>query len=422
MKDAHLSLETLARWLAGDLSHEDLMREVVAHLMARCPTCQRRYDEVQRLQRELEHWDERVAVFEGQEAPELYERLASLPFDEQVALVRDDESLHTWGLCQLLLKRSAEAAFDDPARAVNLAELAVLVARDLDEAYDPHWVLDLRAKACAYLGNARRVLCELRSAESAFREADALLGKSMTGNLEIEAEVASLKSSLRKDQRRFAEAVALLDRAIALYGELEDSPRVGRALIGKAKVLEESGDLEGAIELLPGALDRVDSEKDSRLAVYGRYNLIVCLILAGRYGEAVQLLPAVRELFGRIARPLDLVRLRWAEANVAAGLGDPGRAELAFRAVQREFLDHAMSFDAALVSLDLAALYAQQGRTQELKELAVEVRSIFASHDVQREAMAALILFQQAAQEERLTVRLARHLAASLERARPRRA
>ncbi len=29
MEDAHLSLETLARWLAGELEHEEVLREMV---------------------------------------------------------------------------------------------------------------------------------------------------------------------------------------------------------------------------------------------------------------------------------------------------------------------------------------------------------------------------------------------------------
>jgi len=46
----------------------------------------------------------------------------------------------------------------------------------------------------------------------------------------------------------------------------------------------------------------------------------------------------------------------------------------------------------------------------------------FESREVHREAMAALIMFQNACEEERLTVELARHLAAFLQRERKARA
>ena len=146
MRDRHLSIETLARLLAGDLDHESLTGEVVPHLLAHCPSCRARHREILELQREVGHWDERVAVFEGRQAPELFALLEPLAFDEQLGRVLDDESFQTWGFCQLLLKRSLEQAHAEPARAVQLAELAVRVAERLGDAYDPNWVRDLRTR------------------------------------------------------------------------------------------------------------------------------------------------------------------------------------------------------------------------------------------------------------------------------------
>ncbi len=96
--------------------------------------------------------------------------------------MEEDEDLHAWGLCQLLLTKSREAVFSDPAQAVDLANLALRVVRHLGEAYDVEWVLDLRARCFAYLGNARRVLGELRSADDAFTKAEACLARSGSGN------------------------------------------------------------------------------------------------------------------------------------------------------------------------------------------------------------------------------------------------
>ncbi len=158
MKDAHLSLEMMAKWLAGDLESDDLYTKVIPHLLASCPACSERYEEIQRLKREVGHWDERVAVFEGQEAPSLVAELLRHPFDEQLGMVADDPGFQSWAVCQHLLKKSLEAAFEDPASAVNLAELALHAAQHLETAYDPHWISDLHARAFAYLGNGRRIL------------------------------------------------------------------------------------------------------------------------------------------------------------------------------------------------------------------------------------------------------------------------
>jgi len=418
LKDAHLSLEVMAKWLAGDLEPEILQTQVVPHLLAGCSVCRERYDEIQRLKEDLGHWDERVAVFEGQEAPALVAELTSLPFDEQLGRIRADSRFQSWAVCQILLRKSLEAAFEEPAQAVNLAELGVLIAQRLGPAYDPSWVLDLEARAEACLGNARRVLGELRSAETAFRRAEACLAESTTGNPQARAEVLDLKASLRLAQKRLDEAFRLLEEASSLSRETGDEHALGTALLKKAKILEETGDLESAVELLRTAVAKIDPARSERLSVYALHNLVWTLTTAGHHDEALAMLPDVQVRFQSIARPIDFIRLRWAAGRIAAGLGRRDEAEMIFLGVRQEFLRHGMGYDAALVSLDLAILHAQDRRTAELKQLAAEIGPVFESREVHREALAALVLFREACQEERLTPQLASEIAKTLQRER----
>ncbi|HYU34267.1 MAG TPA: tetratricopeptide repeat protein [Thermoanaerobaculia bacterium] len=414
MEHSHLSIETLAKWLAGRLEHDDVLREVVPHLLASCPVCRQRSEDIRRLQEEVGHWDEEVAVLEGPEAVDLLARLEAQPFEEQVRLAGEDESFQTWGLCQLLLRKSLEAVFDAPAKALDRADLAVRISHHLGRAYHPEWVLDLRARSLAYLGNARRVLGELRSSESAFRRAEACLGRSQTGNPKIEAEILDLKSSLRLDQLRFPEAQDLSDRALQLYRKVNDSHGIGISLIKRAKTFREMQKIEQAIQLLEEGTTEIDRFKEPRLFAYLRFNLLGCLALASRNQEALDMLPEVRALLRAHALPVDLVRLRWAEGSIAFGLGQIEEAEVAFREVQRAFLDRGMDYNAALVSLDLAVLLSQEGRTAELKRLAIELMAAFEAREIYREAAAALLLFQRACEEEQMTAELARQIAGML--------
>ncbi|HVT59801.1 MAG TPA: hypothetical protein VHR45_15545 [Thermoanaerobaculia bacterium] len=418
MEENHLSLEILAKLLSGRLEHEELLDKVVPHLLARCPGCRENHRQLMQMKDEVGHWDEEVALHEGREAPQLLELLGGHPYEEQLRLAEEDEDLHAWGLCQLLLRKSRATIFDDPSLGVDYATLAVQISGHLGAVYDHHWVLDLRARAFAYLGNARRVLGELRSAEDAFFKAARLQRQSLTGNTLVEAELLDLKSSLRRGQRRLPEALDLIDRALTLYRENRCRRGVGAASLTKGKILEESGEQERAIEVLREGLPEIDDAGDPRLPAYARCNLLHCLIRAERYAEAEQLLPEVRARFAELARPLDQVRLRWVEGNLDAGLGRAELAEAAFHEVQGEFVERRMGYDAALVSLDLAALYAQAGRTEDLKRLAGGLMPIFESREVHREALVALLMFQHACEEERLTAQLARHLAAFLRRER----
>jgi ATP/maltotriose-dependent transcriptional regulator MalT len=138
--------------------------------------------------------------------------------------------------------------------------------------------------------------------------------------------------------------------------------------------------------------------------------------LADRFEEAQALVPEVEDRFHETARPLEIVRLRWTAGNIAFGLGRLDEAEAAYREVQQDFLKHGVLYSVALVSLDLALLLSGQGRTAELKLLAAELMEIFSAQEVHREATAALVLFQRACEEERVTAELIARLATLLRR------
>lgn len=101
-----------------------------------------------------------------------------------------------------------------------------------------------------------------------------------------------------------------------------------------------------------------------------------------------------------------------------AGLGRRGEAVAAFRQVQEEFTSRSIPFDAALVSLELAVLWLDDGRTKEVKKLALKMLWIFNSQEVHQEALAALTLFHEAALKEAATSALTRRVLRFLERAR----
>ncbi len=68
-------------------------------------------------------------------------------------------------------------------------------------------------------------------------------------------------------------------------------------------------------------------------------------------------------------------------------------------AVRDGFLAEDVPFDTALVSLEIAALYAEQGRSGELKTMAQEMLPVFSALHVP-EALAALSFLLQAIQSE----------------------
>ncbi|HTQ80816.1 MAG TPA: tetratricopeptide repeat protein, partial [Thermoanaerobaculia bacterium] len=332
-------------------------------------------------------------------------------------LIRSEPRFQALKLCELLEDRSRAAWFHDPARAVELARLAVAIAIRLHpDHYGARIVEDARAQAWAYLGNAYRIASDLRRAEEALRTARAHHRRGDEDAF-TEAQILSFTASLRNSQGRYEEAAALLDRAIAIYRAGKDRHQEGRSLILKGMSFGYDGRFKEAVRLIQRGLSRIDSVEEPWLLVSARHNLIVYLHRNGQNQEALEALERTRRLYLELGRPMHLVRLRWVEGKIAFELGRHDEAEAALQEARDAFIDRGIGFDAALVSLDLATLYAQQGRSAEVKRLAAEIVPIFESREVHKEALAALLLFREAAEAERVTLGLLDQIAAYLQRA-----
>ncbi|HXO19760.1 MAG TPA: helix-turn-helix domain-containing protein [Thermoanaerobaculia bacterium] len=330
-------------------------------------------------------------------------------------LLQQLPALPTWALCELCCEESERAAADDAKQALALAELALFVAGLL--AGEESWRSRLQGYAGAFVGNARRVGSDLKGAERAFLHCAKLWRPANPGDPDDldDSRVLDLEASLRRAQRQLPRALALLDRALAIC---RGGAAVGRILVNKAKTLEELGEYEAALLALGKAEPFIDKKQEPLLYFALRSNVIVNLCHLGRCTEAEPLLGEVRDLSGKMANRLGAVRLRWLEGRIAAGLGRVQEAIQAFLQVRGEFASHRMAYDAALVSLELAEVYAAEHRTGDVKTLARQMAPIFQAQDVHREALAAIALFRRAAEEERVTVELARRLFDYLRRAR----
>jgi tetratricopeptide (TPR) repeat protein len=266
------------------------------------------------------------------------------------------------------------------------------------------------------VGNARRVKGDLPSADAAFGRAQRLwsAGRNEDSGLLDEVRLLDLEASLRRAQTRFPEALKLLDRALAIDG----GRLKGRLLLNKATVLEALGNIEEAISILYQAAPLIYSEGEPRLVYALQFNLAVNLCFLGQYEKAEASLPQLRIHAAKLITSLDGERLRWLEGRIAAGQGDRKQAITIFSQVQAEFLRCGLVQDGALVSLELAVLYLEAGRTSEVRILARRMAPIFKAQGVHREVLAALKLFRDAAESESVTLELTQRLIDYLHRAR----
>lgn len=437
----HLGKGEIEDFLVGRLEASN-RRRVILHLLVGCSHCQRRMKALATPLLGEEPWTAAEPVAEERydeamahagtvarsflkrwrkETAKLNRALALLEqfptgLDERFP-ARQARALHGWPLCEALLRKSYEARFSDPKRMLDLAEDAAGVAKHIrQEKYPwPGFVSDLCARAFADLGNAYRLNDRFSDANAAFARAREYLEKG-TGDAFLHAHVLDLEASLRSAQRKLGDAIDLLDQVHSLYLEVGDPHLAGRALISKGINTHYQGHPREAVCLLQKGLELLEPSRDPQLQESASLSVIYALADCGEYRQASRRLleSGLREAFA--AEPLNLLKLRWVEGKIHCGLGRSGRAERAFEEAREEFLRRGQIYEAALVGLELAALWLRQGRAAQVQELAEEMHAVFEDLGVQLEAARALQFVHEACRVQAVTVSMIERVRTFLER------
>jgi hypothetical protein len=177
-------------------------------------------------------------------------------------------------------------------------------------------------------------------------------------------------------------------------------------------------DLVRQVVFVRAGLELIEPERDPRVALAGWHNLCWALHQSGQHRQALVALTRARPAYLSLGGRGNLLRFQWLEGTIAAALRRDDQAEGCLRQAREGFIQLGVDYDAAAVSIDLAALLCRQGRTSEVQSLAVEMIAVFESRQSRMAALASFILLRQAAERDRLTEGLIRRVGVSLDRAR----
>ncbi|MEP7011734.1 MAG: helix-turn-helix transcriptional regulator [Acidobacteriota bacterium] len=318
-------------------------------------------------------------------------------------VIEESPRFATWALVEKLAHESDRATIRDVEEALALADLDVWTAERLHPPAD--YQAASREYAQVYLGNARRVKGWLDQADAAFFRAKevAAVGEIVPSPFS-RARMLDREASLRRDQRRFDEALALQDQAFKIAQPSE----LGSLWLNRSVLLHASNDPVGAIESLQNACATFDEKSDPRDRLVAQFNLAASLIDLGRGDEVEALLPQVRAVAESQRATVDLLRVNWLEGKCAAVVGKIEDAAGKLELVWRDFADLEIDYDAALAALDLAVVYLSAGQLAETKALALRTAVVFRRLKIEQKELAAVRLFWEAAGRERATVELAR--------------
>jgi tetratricopeptide (TPR) repeat protein len=194
-----------------------------------------------------------------------------------------------------------------------------------------------------------------------------------------------------------------------------DRHGAGRALVKRALAFRREGRPQEAINLVGSALELIDPRVDPGLALSAVHNLLWFQASCGRFEVARAGLAAAGELYRVHGGALYDLRVLWLEGWIAAGLGESARAEELLRKARQEFLARDLHYTAAMVALDLGVLLLEGGRTAEARALIEETVTTFRVLNIPREVASSLLLLGEAARQDRLTVKILKSVAASLQ-------
>ena len=322
-------------------------------------------------------WEAPGEPLSRQELERLTVRLLALPPERRHLVVCNVEGYRRFSLCLQLFELGYALRHGDAAGMRVYCQAAVDVGVALPERgrYRPA-AEDLRAEAWAHLANAYKVLGDHRAAGQAWVKAKHHRTVGTRDPL-LSARLAFLESSFRREHHQNQRAAHLAQQAGTLFRSGGDLHSQALALALEALAHRRTGHLEGAIRCLRRAQDGFDPGQDPSLYLGLQSTLGHFLGESGLIQQGLYLLSNLPSAEIDPSRRSLLIRRRWHVGLLAALAGDHGFAALTLDAVRREFLRRDALGDAALSTLELAAVCLRQGRAAEVHPLVEELFPLY---------------------------------------------
>ena len=348
------------------------------------------------------------AVKERARARELWRRFEEAPdAAAESDLVLGDPDFRSWAFCERLCHASVEAAeVDDAVRAGELTDLALKLAAKVPG--DEILLCRVREHIWMHVCNARRAAGDLDGAGKALVRAQEYFGGSVMGVLPnpIGRNWHTLiEAALLRDRGRVSEALEKVAHSLSGHSDVDASVAT---FLEEGRLYRWLGRSAKALDPFSYADRHTSRVSNPRLLLRLEVERGLALCDLGRHGEVKEIPARLREVAART--PMDQGRLLCLQGRTAAGLGQPEKAEEALRTVLADLHDRVV-VDAALLCLELAALYARLGRKTELEALAGTLQRLAESPVLKRGTAAALRLFCRLVEQDKMTAERAAQFA-----------
>ena len=237
-----------------------------------------------------------------------------------------------------------------------------------------------RAHNLLDMGNRREAARELRGAR-ALLSPDLGYGRAL---------YCRALGRLRADEKRWEEAVALLERTAALFDDHGDPTEVGQALIEQGWALIEAGDADEAVTVL--AIGLRHAGMVPQFAVTGRLALAVAMAELREPSSAGKFLAEADSILLQVDDPILRLRLRWLAALASRRCGRRSAALRQLTTVLAAFLALGYDYEASRVLLEILTLCQESRwpRTLARRDLQRAIDKLSASPHLHRRLRAVI--------------------------------
>ncbi|MCP4546780.1 MAG: helix-turn-helix transcriptional regulator [bacterium] len=346
----------------------------------------------------------------------LWRKLQNRPFEDQKNIVRFQFGFRTSALFHLLLEKSREERGACGAkRSVEYAELALYSLEGSADALGSD-LTNLRTRGLAWLGNARRLNFDFHAAEVAFNDAEAVWRiPRATKDSGALADLLALKAMLRYFQRCFEEALDLNNRALVLLRKQIEPELLAQALIARSAMKGSAGQPQDGFNDLEEALQILEGRDLPELQLVGLTNLAFLHAFSGSIEKSEELVIRAKALSTRCPVLKLVFHVQWLEGLLARSRGDLASAELLLSHAQNGYFSIGEIDYEAIVSLDLAILCAEVGKTNGIAQLLAKSVPTLEAFKARREAIEALQLIQDTLSQNTISLQRIKEVRVHLE-------
>ncbi len=313
-------------------------------------------------------------------------------------------------VCKLYCARCDGEIFDRPLVALTMAKIAPRLALLIPEVAGQAGRLrhrSLIARAYGVLGSAYRAVGDLEAAQREYQIALRIINSEGLQGVEL-GTIYCRMSVLATCKRQFSEALELIDRALTIYADLDDTRRIAEGVAIKSAALGNAGRYSEAIDCCGECLDLMPNPNTwprtyyaatHNMALWCTYGKPDDLNRARSYARRARRLNTTR-------RSVAVAKFKWIEARIMIRLGSTRRGEAYLLAAISRLDELGAALETALAALELSELWRRWGEWQKLRKLAARTYARFRELSADSEAIAALGLWLNASRTESLTAEI----------------